>query len=91
MDFSDDDEVPERDIRELNAMGWARQTFGNTDRNVMSKMLKLLFDDFYIKVRCSDVQETKENYQHTTNNAHFDIFDSASQRIESTTSTHREK
>ncbi|TLD10063.1 hypothetical protein PgNI_06649 [Pyricularia grisea] len=49
MDFSDDDEVPERDIRELNAMGWARQTFGNTDRNVMSKMLKLLFDDFYIK------------------------------------------
>ncbi|TLD19168.1 hypothetical protein PspLS_09847 [Pyricularia sp. CBS 133598] len=50
MDFSDDEDLyPERDIGELLNMGWTFRTFSGTNRFYMSRMLKLLFDDFHIQ------------------------------------------
>ncbi|KAI6267221.1 hypothetical protein ACKVWC_001375 [Pyricularia oryzae] len=50
MDFSDDDDLfPERDIGELNEMGWTYRTFGDTNRYYTTQMLRLLFDDFHIQ------------------------------------------
>lgn len=58
MDFSDDDDLfPERDIGELNEMGWTYRTFGDTNRYYTTQMLRLLFDDFHIQVRCIDLGE----------------------------------
>ncbi|TLS25881.1 hypothetical protein PpBr36_07888 [Pyricularia pennisetigena] len=49
MDSSDEDDFRPRNIAELNRMGWARVTFIDTDSRVVRQMLKLLFNDFYIK------------------------------------------